>query len=113
MQDQAVIIREMAEADLPGNHQLQHLQMQYHLDWLGPIDYEWIDSEACTQRTRNFIENDDHLAIVAEQGFGSLRAPILRVTTPDTQIPFAPEMESGLFPNKDRVVAAVKQVLDA
>jgi len=52
-------------------------------------------------------------AIVAEQGFGSLRAPILRVTTPDTQIPFAPEMESGLFPNKDRVVAAVKQVLDA
>jgi len=67
MQDQAVIIREMVEADLPGNHQLQHLQMQYHLDWLGPIDYEWIASEACTQRTRNFIENDDHLAIVAEQ----------------------------------------------
>jgi len=68
MQDQPVTIREMVEDDLPGNHQLQHLQMQYHLEWLGPIDFEWIASEACTQRTRNFIENDDHLAIVAERG---------------------------------------------
>lgn len=52
-------------------------------------------------------------AIVAEHGFGSLRAPIARVTTPDIQIPFAPEMETPLFPNKDRVVAAARKVLDA
>ncbi|MBW2232914.1 MAG: dehydrogenase E1 component subunit alpha/beta [Deltaproteobacteria bacterium] len=52
-------------------------------------------------------------AIVAEHGFGSLRAPIARVTTPDTQIPFAPEMETPLFPNKDRVVTAAKKVLAA
>jgi pyruvate/2-oxoglutarate/acetoin dehydrogenase E1 component/TPP-dependent pyruvate/acetoin dehydrogenase alpha subunit len=52
-------------------------------------------------------------AIVAERGFESLRAPIARVTTPDTQIPFAPEMETPLYPNADRVVAAVKRLLDA
>jgi len=67
MQNQPVIIREMVEQDLPGNHKLQNLQMQYHLEWMGPIDYDWINSEECTQRTRNFIVNEDHLALVAEQ----------------------------------------------
>jgi pyruvate/2-oxoglutarate/acetoin dehydrogenase E1 component/TPP-dependent pyruvate/acetoin dehydrogenase alpha subunit len=50
-------------------------------------------------------------ARVAEHGFRALRAPIARVTAPDTQIPFAPEMERPLFPNADRVVAAVLRVL--
>jgi pyruvate/2-oxoglutarate/acetoin dehydrogenase E1 component/TPP-dependent pyruvate/acetoin dehydrogenase alpha subunit len=50
-------------------------------------------------------------ATVAEQAFDSLRAPIVRVTAPDTQIPFAPEMETPLYPNKDRVVAAAQRVL--
>jgi pyruvate dehydrogenase E1 component beta subunit len=52
-------------------------------------------------------------AIVAEQGFASLRAPIARVTAPDIQIPFAPEMETPLYPNEDRVMAAVEKLLDA
>lgn len=52
-------------------------------------------------------------AIVAEHGFESLRGPIARVTAPDTQIPFSPEMETPLFPNKDRIVAAAKKLLDA
>lgn len=52
-------------------------------------------------------------ARVAESGFLSLRAPILRVTTPDTQIPFAPSMEQPLYPNAARVVAAVQRVLEA
>ena len=52
-------------------------------------------------------------ALVAEREFASLRAPIVRVTAPDTQIPFAPEMETPLYPNADRVVAAVAQLLDA
>jgi len=52
-------------------------------------------------------------ASVAEQGFASLRAPIARVATPDIQIPFAPEMESPLYPNAERVVATVTKLLDA
>lgn len=67
MQNKPVTIREMVEQDLPGNHELQNLQMQYHLEWMGPIDYDWINSEECTQRTRNFIVNEDHFALVAEQ----------------------------------------------
>ena len=68
MQSQPVKIREMVEADLPDNARLQYLQMEYHKEWLSPIDHDWIASEASTQRTRNFIENEDHLALVAEQG---------------------------------------------
>ncbi len=67
MTNQEVLIRKMVEADLPGNMQLQRLQMEYHIDWLGPIDYEWIASEASTQRTRNFIDTEEHLALVAER----------------------------------------------
>lgn len=67
MQKQSVTIREIVESDLPENTRLQHLQMEYHIEWLGPIDYDWIASEASTQRTRNFIDNEDHLALVAEQ----------------------------------------------
>lgn len=52
-------------------------------------------------------------AVVAEQGFRYLRAPIRRVTTPDVHIPFAPSMERGLYPDIDRIIAAVREVLEA
>jgi pyruvate dehydrogenase E1 component beta subunit len=50
-------------------------------------------------------------AIVAEQGFWSLSAPIVRVTTPDVHIPFSPSMEKGLYPDAGKVAAAVRQAL--
>ncbi len=50
-------------------------------------------------------------AIVAEEGFSSLRAPIRRITTPDVPIPFSPALEKPLYPNKDKIVAAVRTVL--
>jgi pyruvate dehydrogenase E1 component beta subunit len=50
-------------------------------------------------------------AIVVEDGFASLRAPIVRVTMPDTQIPFSPPLERLLAPDKDKVVAAVRHVV--
>ena len=51
-------------------------------------------------------------AVVADQGFWDLRAPIVRVTTADTHIPFSPAMEKPLYPNKDKVVAAVRRTLN-
>jgi pyruvate/2-oxoglutarate/acetoin dehydrogenase E1 component len=49
-------------------------------------------------------------AIVAERGFRSLRAPIGRVTTPQTHVPYSPSLEKLLYPNVDRIVAASKTV---
>ena len=50
-------------------------------------------------------------AVLAEEGFDSLRAPIQRVTTPDVQIPYSAALEKPLYPSEDRIVAAVKRVL--
>lgn len=50
-------------------------------------------------------------AIVAEEAFDSLRAPIVRIATPDVHIPFSPAMEKPLYPNQEKVVAAVRRLL--
>jgi len=51
-------------------------------------------------------------ALVAEEAFDSLRAKIVRVTAPDMQIPFSPSLEKQMYPTKDTIAAAVRQVLD-
>lgn len=49
-------------------------------------------------------------AIVAEEAFESLRAPIVRVTTPDTQIPFSPALEKQLYPSRTGIADAIRRV---
>lgn len=49
-------------------------------------------------------------AIVAEEAFESLRAPIVRVTTPDTQIPFSPALEKQLYPARAGIADAIRRV---
>jgi pyruvate dehydrogenase E1 component beta subunit len=50
-------------------------------------------------------------ARVAESGFEALRAPIVRVTTPDIHIPFSPPLEQSVFPNPEKVCDAVRRVM--
>lgn len=50
-------------------------------------------------------------AIVAEEGFDSLRAPIVRVARPDVPIAFSPPLEIALTPAPQHVVAAVRRVM--
>jgi pyruvate dehydrogenase E1 component beta subunit len=51
-------------------------------------------------------------AIVSEEGFWSLKAPIQRVTTEDVHIPFSPALEPLVYPNKEKIIAAVKKTLE-
>jgi pyruvate/2-oxoglutarate/acetoin dehydrogenase E1 component len=53
------------------------------------------------------------VAVVTEDAFDYLDAPILRVAAPDTPIPFSPPMEKFYFPDEDRIVEGVKKVLAA
>jgi acetoin:2,6-dichlorophenolindophenol oxidoreductase subunit beta len=46
-------------------------------------------------------------ALVAEKGFGSLRGPIQRVTTPNVAIPYAPNAEAQVIPGEARITEAV------
>ena len=50
-------------------------------------------------------------AIVAEEGFQFLRAPIARVTRPDVPTPFSKPLEDAITPAADKVAAAVWRVV--
>ena len=53
----------------------------------------------------------DISSIVAEKGFRSLKAPIMKVTCPHTPVPFAPNLEDEYMPNPRRIEAAIRAVL--
>ncbi len=55
----------------------------------------------------------DISSIVAEKGFHSLKAPIRKVTAPHTPVPFAPELEDAYVPSVEKIIAAVRDVLEA
>jgi pyruvate dehydrogenase E1 component beta subunit len=86
---------------------------------LVPMDYATILSSV--QKTGRLVVADpshrtcspaaEIEATVAEDGFWSLQAPIVRVTTPDTHIPFSPPLEAQLYPGPDRIAEAVRQTL--
>jgi pyruvate dehydrogenase E1 component beta subunit len=86
---------------------------------LVPMDYATI--LASVEKTGHLVVADpshrtcspaaEIAATVAEDGFWSLQAPIVRVTVPDTHIPFSPPLEQQLYPTADRIAEAVRQTL--
>lgn len=50
-------------------------------------------------------------AIVAEEGFASLVAPIARVTRLDTPVAHSPPLEQAILPSPDRIADAVRRLL--
>ncbi|MCZ8133288.1 MAG: alpha-ketoacid dehydrogenase subunit beta [Steroidobacteraceae bacterium] len=55
----------------------------------------------------------DIAALVASQGFHSLKAPIQLVTPPHTPIPFSPALEKAWLPDEARIEAAVRTAMAA
>jgi 2-oxoisovalerate dehydrogenase E1 component beta subunit len=49
-------------------------------------------------------------AILAEEAFELLDGPIMRVTAPDTPVPFSPPLEQAFLPNADKIAAAARQL---
>ena len=49
-------------------------------------------------------------AILAEEAFDLLDGPIVRVTAPDTPVPFSPPLEKAFLPNADKILAAAQQL---
>jgi pyruvate dehydrogenase E1 component beta subunit len=52
-------------------------------------------------------------AMIAEEVFDSLRAPVRRVATLDVPIPFSPALEVFVEPTLDKIVAASREVVEA
>ncbi len=83
-----------------------------------PLDKEII-LESVRKTGRLVVVEEDNIthgwgaeiaAMVAEEAFFYLDAPIKRVAAPDTPPPFAPPMEEFYVPSVARVVAAVKSL---
>jgi len=50
-------------------------------------------------------------AIVAEHGFGLLRAPVQRVTRAQVPVPYSPPLEAAVTPDAAKIAAAARRVL--
>lgn len=83
---------------------------------LVPLDKELI-LDSVKKTGRLVVVEEDNLtggwagdiaAMVAEEAFYFLDAPVKRVSAPDTPAPFAPVMEAAYVPSVERVVQAVK-----
>jgi len=49
-------------------------------------------------------------ALIAEKAFDDLDGPIVRVTAPDTPVPFAPPLEEYFLPNATKVAEAARKL---
>jgi len=49
-------------------------------------------------------------AVITEERFEALDAPVLRVTYPDTHCPFAPVLEQANLPNADKITGALRKL---
>ncbi len=87
---------------------------------LAPLDTDtFLESIAKTSRAVIIHEDNRTLgigaevsAIIAEQAFDCLDAPILRVTAPDVPLlPAAGELERYCVPSVEKIVAAFEQVM--
>jgi pyruvate dehydrogenase E1 component beta subunit len=52
----------------------------------------------------------DISAMVAQNGFASLKAPIKMVCPPHTPVPFSPALEDAYIPGVDKISAAVREI---
>jgi pyruvate/2-oxoglutarate/acetoin dehydrogenase E1 component len=50
-------------------------------------------------------------AIIAEDAFDYLDAPIKRVCAPDTPIPFSPVLEKLWMPNEEKLIKTIKEII--
>lgn len=50
-------------------------------------------------------------AMIAEEAFDYLDAPIKRVAAPFTPVPFSPVLEQTYIPSKEKIIAAVKEAV--
>ncbi|MBI4850512.1 MAG: alpha-ketoacid dehydrogenase subunit beta [Acidobacteria bacterium] len=49
-------------------------------------------------------------AVIAEEAFDCLDGPIVRVTAPDTPVPYSPPLEDFFLPNAEKLIKAARQL---
>jgi 2-oxoisovalerate dehydrogenase E1 component beta subunit len=91
-----------------------------HLRSLAPLDRDAVlTTVAKTSRvlllheaTRTGGIGGELAAIISEEAFEYLDAPILRVASADTPVPYSPPLEAAFLPNVEKVVAAARRLVE-
>jgi pyruvate/2-oxoglutarate/acetoin dehydrogenase E1 component len=86
---------------------------------LSPLDDETILSSVAKTHRLLIVDEDnprcsaatDIAAMVADQGFDTLDAPIKRLTAPHTPVPFSPPLEQFYVPSAERIADAVREIV--
>lgn len=86
---------------------------------LSPLDSDTILSSlrrthravVVSEDTRRAGVGAELAAMMMEEGFDDLDAPVLRVCAGDTPMPFAPAAQAQAIPNEDDILAAIRRVL--
>jgi len=85
---------------------------------LWPLDVECVRASV-TKTHRALVVHEDTgrgglggelAAILGDELFWQLDAPLRRVTAPDTPVPYSPPLESDFLPKAEDVVAAAKRL---
>jgi 2-oxoisovalerate dehydrogenase E1 component beta subunit len=63
------------------------------------------------EATRSCGVGAEVAALIAEEAFEDLDGPVVRVTAPDTPIPFSPPLERAILPQLDDVKEACRELL--
>ena len=63
------------------------------------------------EATRSCGVGAEVCALIAEEAFEDLDGPVVRVTAPDTPIPFSPPLERAVLPQLDDVKEACRELL--
>jgi pyruvate/2-oxoglutarate/acetoin dehydrogenase E1 component len=87
---------------------------------ISPLDEETIGESALktgrvvlvAEACRSYGPTGEWGMVVIERAFDYLRAPIVRVTGRDAPVPFADSIESGVWPETDDVVQAIRGVME-
>jgi 2-oxoisovalerate dehydrogenase E1 component beta subunit len=83
---------------------------------LQPLDRDTI-LESISRTSKALIVHEDVrtlgvgaevAAFLSEEAFDMLDGPIVRVTAPDTPVPFSPPLEKAFLPNADKIAAAAR-----
>lgn len=64
-----------------------------------------------TEETRTGATTAEVAAIVQEEAFDWLDAPIKRVNAPDTPVPFSPSLEDYFIPDNKRIAQAIREIM--
>lgn len=86
---------------------------------LVPLDRETV-LESVKKTSRALIVHEANItagfgaeiaALIAQEAFGFLDAPVMRVASLDVPVPFSPPLEMAMLPSVDKIAAAARRLL--